>query len=91
MPDIHGVGGEKGGVGKSTVCKRILEYLGVAIVSGQKITQDVVRGKALDSGDLPSLLSRTSLILRILSKKSIPCCYRLIMPLPVPQNLPKYK
>ncbi|MBR8840230.1 MAG: hypothetical protein DSM106950_41125 [Stigonema ocellatum SAG 48.90 = DSM 106950] len=27
MPDIHGVGGEKGGVGKSTVCKRILEYL----------------------------------------------------------------
>ncbi|NMG09750.1 hypothetical protein [Brasilonema sp. UFV-L1] len=26
MPDIHGVGGEKGGVGKSTCCKRLLEY-----------------------------------------------------------------
>lgn len=27
MPNIHAVGGEKGGVGKSTVCKRICEYL----------------------------------------------------------------
>ena len=27
MPDIHGVGGEKGGAGKSTICKRILEDL----------------------------------------------------------------
>jgi len=40
MPDIHGVGGEKGGVGKSTVCKRILEY--------ESVTENRIEGRTID-------------------------------------------